>query len=129
MIITTSDAVIQPLPQPCISLDDMLLRLTQIFRFAERLAKKTTRDGEVDMSVRLAGIGNRRLHIEDSLERFQYYSNETELFNSWHCSPAALKNFDALAIKAALWFCERFNWDYVNEALLTNIQKKFVGQM
>jgi hypothetical protein len=58
--------------QPSLSLDDMILRMTQVFRFAAKLAEKAARNSEFDVTVRLGDIGPRPLLIERSIGRYHY---------------------------------------------------------
>ena len=128
-IISAQEAATPPSQQPSISLEDMLMRLTQTFRFAARLADKAIPDAEVTVGVRLADIGNRPLLIEGGFGRLQFSSSENELSHSWPCSQEALLKPDQLAVDAAFWFSERFNWEHVTKESLTNVQKRFLRQM
>jgi hypothetical protein len=129
MILSTREASMPPAAPPSISLDDMLFRLTQFFRFAARLAEKTTSDGKVDVAVKLGDIGARPLLIEGWFGRFQYSTSENELSHSWQCSREELTAPDKLAVKAACWFCERFNWESASEESLTKVQGRILQQM
>ena len=130
MLLSCQEGAVPPSEQRSISVDDMLLRLTQTFRFAARLAETTSLNAGIDVSVSLADIGNRPLLLEKgAVGRYRFSTSEPELSNSWHCSPEDLKNPDLLAVNAAFWFCERFNWQHVSEESLTNIQKSLVRDM
>jgi hypothetical protein len=126
MIFSTREAVVPSTAQPGISLEDMLFRLTQVFRFTKKLAEKTMTNGSVDVTVGLRDIGNRPLFIEGIFPRLHYSSGANELSYSHQCSPEELKEPDQLAVKAAYWFCERFNWQSVTEASLANVQAGFL---
>lgn len=114
---------IPPSIEPGLSLDDIVFRLTQVFRFAERLSEKAARNSELDVDIRLANIANRPLQIENSFGRYRYFSSDLELFHSWHCSREGLKKPDQFAVKAAYWFCERFNWQHVTLDRLVSVQR------
>jgi hypothetical protein len=75
-ILTTHDELILPSTQPCISVDYMLFRLTQMFRFAARFGVKATNDGMGEIGVRLAGIKNRPLSLEAGFVRGQYCTTD-----------------------------------------------------
>jgi hypothetical protein len=130
MLLSAQDGDGAPTEQPSISVEDMLLRLTQTFRFASRLAAATSLAGGVDVKVRLADIGSRPLLLDrGGFGRYTFFTSEPELSNSWPCSPEELKNPDQLAVNAAFWFCERFNWQHVSEDSLTNLQQRVLREM
>jgi hypothetical protein len=66
------------------------------------------------------------LTINAGLVRGQYRASVPELANVWRCSPDDLQQPDQYAVKVAFWFCERFNWPYVSEASLTNLQRRIL---
>jgi hypothetical protein len=100
-----------------ISLGDMLLRLTQVFRFAAKLAKITTANADAAITVTLADICGRPLLTERSIGRYQYSTADPELSHSWRCSREELSDPDKLAVKAAFWLCERFNCPITTDSL------------
>lgn len=129
MILSIREAVRPPTSQPSISLEDMLFRLTQLFRFAAKLAARRTADGEVEVAVKLRDIGNRPLLIEGIFDTYQDPTSENDLTYSHHCSHEKLKDPDELALKAAYWFCERLNWQSVTETSLANVQARLLRHL
>ena len=55
--------------------------------------------------------------------------DRSDLSNQWHCSREELQTPDALAVDAAFWFCERFNWPGVTKEFLANVQIKMLNGM
>jgi hypothetical protein len=129
MILSARQVVRPPRAQPSISLEDILFRLTQMFRFAAKLAEKTTADGKVEVAVSLRDIGNRPLLIEGVFETFKDPTSENQLSYSRHCLQEELKDPDQLAVKAAYWFCERLNWQSVTATFLAKVQGRFLHQL
>lgn len=118
-----------PTTRPGIALDDILFRLTQLFRFATKFAERTTPDGELKVDIRLVDIGNRPLRIEGVFDTYMNPTTENELSHSFHCSKEDLKDPDQLAVKATFWFCERLNWDLVTETSLINVQGQILQHL
>ena len=128
-ILSAREVPTPPSLKPSISLEDMIFRLTQVFRFAAKLAENTARSSEFDVTVQLKDIDNRTLLVEGGWGRFQYASGQNDLSHSWHCSRKELQDPDLLAVKAGYWFCERFNWHHVTEDQLAIVQKRFLAQL
>jgi|SRR6266446_8010865 len=120
-----------PGPTPHISqqylgIDDAVARLTLVFRFAAKLSEKAfdPNDGTVEITIRWTGIFGLPLYLDTGFLRGSYQSNAPELENTWRCPGEALRaDPEKFARTAALWFFERFNWQYVSEELVAQFQK------
>ena len=128
-ILTTFDTPLPNQQYPCILLSDLLKRLTQVFRFAQRFGDRVAPAGSIEVKIRLANIGNRRLYIKGAMARTEHATKKDELFTTWKGARSEMQDPDVLAVKAAFWFCERFNCDYVGELYLTTEQARFLHQL
>jgi hypothetical protein len=112
--------------------DTLIARLTQMFRFAKGLAEKVfdPNDGSVEMTMRLKAIHNRILALLGAFRRGSTCASESELECVQTCNrEELLADPDALAIKAAIWFFERFNWQHSAEGALKRIQSDFLRNL
>jgi hypothetical protein len=115
--------------QAYLGVDEVIAQLTMVFRFAAKLAQAAfdPGDGAVEVAIRLTGIANRPLFLDRGILRGTYQSNVPELENTWHCQRAALEATpEQLAVNAALWFFERFNWEYVSEEMVRQFQARIL---
>jgi hypothetical protein len=111
---------------------DAVFRLTQMFRFAKGLAEKVfdPGDGAVEMRILLSGIRGRVLAVPGIFLRTIPESGQSELLFDQHCKrDELLADPDALAVKAAAWFFERFNWLHVDAEYLKNLQKQYLPHL
>jgi hypothetical protein len=115
--------------QSYLGVDEVIAQLTMVFRFAAKLAQAAfdPGDGTVDVGIRLTGIANRPLYLDRGILRGTYQSSVPELENTWHCQRVALQTTpEQIAVKAAVWFFERFNWEYVSEEQITQFQARIL---
>jgi hypothetical protein len=105
------------------SVDAMVFRLTQLFRFAERFATRLSLPA-LRINIRLAGIENRALRVDRAIMRALYKCEVPELENHWEFTTDQLKTPDQCALQTAFWFCERFNWSHVSIPKLAIVQKE-----
>jgi hypothetical protein len=115
-------------PQHFFDIDVGIRTLTHIFRFAAGLAEKAfdPGDGTVEVAIRVTGTRDRVLITWTDVERLLrcYRATSPSLENTWRCPSQELqRGADEVAIKAAVWFFERFNWPDVSAETLTRIQK------
>ncbi len=123
------DASLMPSGEQGISVDKMLFRLTQMFRFAAAFASRLTPNGSVDISIRLSGIHQRVLTIDTGFIRAQPRASVRDLTYMVTCDKQLLADPDECAIKAATWFCERFNWHADSEGFLRQLQKPIIPHL
>jgi hypothetical protein len=116
-------------PQHFLSIDVAIRTFTHIFRFAGRLAAQAfdPSDGTVEVTIGMTGIRNRVLMTWDDLRRMRdcYRATEPALQNTWPCPRQELTSTPGgFAVKAALWFFERFGWHEVSAEMLSRIQAR-----
>ncbi len=112
-----------------LDIDIAIRTFTSIFRFASRFAEKAFDAGEgaTDIRIRITNTRDRALVTTNDPRRLRgcYRATEPELEHVWHCKREELAGAaDTLAIKAALWFFERFGWYDASEVVLSNIQRR-----
>jgi hypothetical protein len=96
--------------------------------FAARLAERAfdPADQVVKVGVHLGGTKNRILVTRDDPGRLHdwYIASVPLLENTWACKREELTGSpDSIAVKAALWFFERFNWQSATEELIGKLQR------
>ncbi len=120
-------------PERFLDLDYALRMFTHIFRFASKLAEAAfdPEDETIEVTIRLLGTRDRVLITWDDPRRLMECCRATASYleNTWNCTRAELLSApDRLAIKAAVWFFERFNWDNVSCEGLARIQQARFAQ-
>jgi hypothetical protein len=120
-------------PERFLDLDNALRMFTHIFRFASKLAETVSDPGDetIEVTIRLLGTRDRVLITWDDPRRLMKCCRATasHLENTWNCARAEpLSAPDRFAIKAAVWFFERFNWDNVSIEGLARIQQARFAQ-
>lgn len=115
-------------PRRFLNIDVAIRLITLAFQFASKLADKAfdPGDGAIDVSVALAPTKNRVLFTWDDPSRLMdcYRATADSLANTWHCKRVELRdNANGLAVKAAYWFFERFNWHGISEDAVANLQR------
>jgi hypothetical protein len=116
-------------PQHFLDIDVATRAFTHIFRFAANLAEKAFDPAEklVAVTIRLTGTRDRVLITWDDVRRLRECNRATEpaLEHTWDCQREELRRVpDDFAIKAAVWFFERFGWHEVSTDVLSQIQSK-----
>ncbi len=113
----------------CFAIDQAVLRLTQMFRFAKALAEKAfdSNDGRVEVVIRLSGIRGRTLVLTGSMLRGDLRGAQDQVDYVASCKrEELLSEPDGLAIKAAIHFFERFGWLHVREDVLARVQADWI---
>ena len=115
-------------PQHFLDVDVAIRTLTHVYRFAANLAGKAFApgDGVVEVTVCLTGTRDRVLMAWNDIRRLRdcYRATEPTLENTWRCPREELRSApDGFAIKAAVWFFERFGWHEVSAEGLSQIQR------
>jgi len=116
-------------PERFLDIDVAIRVITHVFRFAGRLADKAfdPGDGVVEVTIRLTDTRDRVLVTRDDPARLEdcYRATADELENTWRCERERLRTQpDRLAVEAAHWFFERFNWPRASEDVLSNVQAR-----
>ena len=107
--------------------------VTDVYRFAARLADKLVDSGDdsLRVSIRLTGTQNRVLTARDDPGRMRdwYACTLDALEHAWtHRRGELQANPDALAVKALVWFVERFGQPDVREDNLTKVQDHMLSK-
>jgi len=116
-------------PGSILSILNTLFRVTEIYEFASRLARKKIFDEGLYLNIELHGMKNRRLII---LEPHRILSDDyvcgiKDLPHSKTISIAdILGNAHELALDHTIWIFERFNWDSPPKTVLKEDQKRFL---
>lgn len=120
-------------PRRFLDLDVATRFITHAFRFAARLAEKVIDPDEptATVAVTLTDTRDRVLITRDDTSRMDgwYVASAPSLEHAWDCDRGELlTNPDGHAVKAALWFFERFNWVNATEELVARTQARvFTG--
>ena len=120
-------------PKRFFGIDAAVRTITHVFRFASNLVKQSEYPGTngVDVSIRLTGTTDRVLTADRDPRRVRTFSRATvsSLEKNWPCTTEQLcHEADMLAVKAAVWFFERFNWDGANDAAVEQLQQSIFVQ-
>jgi hypothetical protein len=116
----------EPSHQHGFAVDQAVLRLMQMFRFAKSLAEKAfdTNDGRVEVVIHLSGIRNRTLILPQGMFRINVRGAMDQIDHTTSCKREdLLRDPDSFALKAAHHFFERFGWLNVREDMLAGIQE------
>jgi hypothetical protein len=119
-------------PRTFLELDVAINTFTLIHRFAAQLTARAydPNDGAVHLAIKLTGTADRILLTGNDLKRMRSCCRATqpELANGWHHRrDELLAKPDELALQAAAWFFERFNWREVSVEGLSRIQRRIIG--
>jgi hypothetical protein len=95
-----------------ISITNCVYNVTQIFEFAARLCNHGTYSGTITIAISLNNVKNFVLAAEPGRLGFKYCkANEDVLEHSWTVqSDVLVANSAEEALKAIVWFMERFGW-------------------
>ena len=119
-------------PQHYFSIKTAIRILTHTFRFASHFAEKIlpSGDGMIDIAIALGGAQDRvLLDAENRIMPDCYRAHDPCLKNKWTYSRHQLQaEADALAIRAAVWFFERFGWLNIPNGILQQIQSSIFMQ-
>lgn len=120
-------------PKKFLGIEVTVRVITHAFRFAARLLKKAfdADENTAKVTIMLTGTRDRVLvrRADTSLLDDWYIASAASLENTWPCKCDELRsNPDGFAVKAALWFFERFNWVNATEELVARTQTRvFTG--
>jgi hypothetical protein len=117
------------IPKKFLDIEVAVRTITHGFRFAARLAEKTLDPAAetVHVLIHLSGTRDRVLVTRGDTGRLNdwYIASVPFLENSWACNRGELNaNPDAFAVRAALWFFERFNWQFATEEIVAKTQAR-----
>lgn len=108
-----------------------LWTITEIFEFAARLVQQVDFGDFVSLTIQMVGVKDRALYISDpgrDLSR-PYVASESILGREWTLGTAdLLGGTSELAMDAAEWFFERFQWTSPPRQVLAGDQRKLLGR-
>lgn len=106
-----------------------LWTITEIFEFAARLAEKEVLDASAIVQIGMIGVKNRVLFTWDADRVWWrlYAANQESLSNEWPVETSQLlAESSELALSAAEWFFERFQWTNPPRNILRNDQERLL---
>lgn len=116
-------------PSGYLSVVSALWTITEIFEFAARLAQKADFGDPVSVTIQMVGVKDRALYVSDPGRDFSrpYIASEPALSKDW--SPGTeqlLSGSSELALNAAEWFFERFQWMVPPRQVLADDQRRLL---
>ena len=95
-----------------LSIANVLYRITEIFEFAARLSEKGVYDGQLEIAIELRRVKGFLLMTDVSRSwHMRCASDSDDLRKSWTVAvPTLIADKSGLALRAAVWFFERFHW-------------------
>ncbi len=106
-----------------------LWTITEVFEFAARLAQKVDLGDSVSVTIQMVGVKDRVLFASDPARDFSrpYIASEPTLGREWPVSTEQLLSESSeLALNAAEWFFERFQWMDAPRQVLADIQRRLL---
>lgn len=120
------------IPSKFLDIDVAVRTITHAFRFAAKLLDQEEYPvaAEMSLTIRLTGTKDRVLNAQDSRWlRDRYRATAPLLETSWSVEAERLRrDADELAVKAAIWFFERFNMHENTEEAVRAIQSKIFSE-
>ncbi|MFA6583630.1 MAG: hypothetical protein WCS77_04965 [Elusimicrobiaceae bacterium] len=113
-----------------ISIENFIYRMTEIFEFAARLATQEIYKGSLYVCVELKGVENFVLSSDSRSEWHGYYASvEDSLGFSWKLEcREIISDSPRHAIRACMWFFERFGWLSPPPEVLKREQEIFLSR-
>lgn len=106
-----------------------LRTITEIFEFAARLTQKVGFGDSISTIIQMVGVKDRVLFVSDPARDFSrpYLAREHTLSKEWSLSTEQLLGESSeLALDAAEWFFERFQWMDPPRQVLADIQRRLL---
>jgi hypothetical protein len=115
-------------PPRVLNIDEVICVVTHVLRFARNLTRQSSDndDMSIDVTVGLTATKDRLLVLYNmGFPTECGRASEPQLVNTWRFQRRELEvSADALAATVALWFYERFNWQYVNAEKVVQLQSR-----
>ncbi len=106
-----------------------LWTITEVFEFAARLAQKANFGDSISITLQMVEVKDRVLFVSDPARDFSrpYVAREQTLSKEWSLGVGQLLSGSSdLALDAAEWFFERFQWMDPPRQVLADIQRRLL---